>query len=433
MNEMARKKKVVIVGAATVQTLSWLKEALKTTLFDRVANLTLFAEASEQQVLKKIYTLGKVMLAERDLSIDFKMSTIANEALKDADFVLSMIGLKPSEKDIQVEKMMFENRLFSSTQYGLAAAFKSVDVIPKVYQLIDQINLYAEQAWLINLSEPSGLVGEAVARYGEIEKYIGVSTISLSFTSCLAETIHVKPRQLTPTMLGVSPMNFLIHLIYRNKDRLNEILQSNHPLEPLCPWDRTFLEALEAVPCENLKMVYDLDPLTKQFIQDYKDLRSPILKDQYLESLISDEDALKKHLNKNRLNLVHANSVKLLHSMMFDTRDFQVIQTVNNSHVDELEYGIAIEITARITKDGPIPFHISRMPLQVKGLLGHLKAHEQILLDALYLKDRTKFIGGLYFHPQMVKPEIIQQIVQTYEKAFGQIFREKKEENREII
>ena len=76
-----------------------------------------------------------------------------------------------------------------------------------------------------------------------------------------------------------------------------------------------------------------------------------------------------------------------------------MINTVNRGHIQGLPNETSIEITSRITNKGPIPVHIGELPLQIRGIVQHLKAYEELLCDAIYEKNLDKALLAYQVHP----------------------------------
>jgi len=89
----------------------------------------------------------------------------------------------------------------------------------------------------------------------------------------------------------------------------------------------------------------------------------------------------------------------IISSIYNDKKDFQVVNTVNEGYMTDLPNGCAVEITARITKHGPMPVFIGRLPNEIRGLVQSVKIFEQTLVDAIYERNLEKAKLALQIHP----------------------------------
>jgi 6-phospho-beta-glucosidase len=82
-----------------------------------------------------------------------------------------------------------------------------------------------------------------------------------------------------------------------------------------------------------------------------------------------------------------------------DKRDYHVLVVPNNRITTDLPQDGAIEVTCRVTKHGPVPVYIGTLPLEIKGLIQHLKTYEELLVDAIIERDLDKALFAMQNHP----------------------------------
>lgn len=418
MNQM---KKIVIIGGASPYIPQLIHKMIEYKLQDNINEIWLVDEEDNHDYLLSVYDFCNRIIKYHEIDIKLFASTEKLEALKDADYVISYMGLTADHHDLKDEKLLCENDIFSSDLYGMKSVFKAITIIPKLYDIIEQMNLVCDQAWLINLSQPMGIISEAVLRYAEIERYIGISNVPEGMNQCFAKALQVKQNQIITCAAGVSPLTYVTNVFQKQKDRLHDLLDIINQTEDFCFWSNTFLNDLGVFPSVDLKMLYYHEDEKQSFIKKCKKHESPF------KVQLDFEHKLFKMFQKNTIEEVmdaylsspldlYSNKVaKLLNALIKDKRDYQIINTINNGHIEDLEEGCAIEVTARITKDGPIPVHVSRLPLQIKGILQHQKVFEQLLADAIYLKDLDKVSLAIKSHPLMFNIREIDIIFQSYQ------------------
>ena len=61
---------------------------------------------------------------------------------------------------------------------------------------LEDIKKYCDGAWLINVSNPTGIISEAVFRYGEYERYIGISTMTNYLSKHFAKKLDAKEKDI---------------------------------------------------------------------------------------------------------------------------------------------------------------------------------------------------------------------------------------------
>ncbi len=417
---MDKKYKLVIVSGTAVYVPIFIQNLIEKSRNYQISEIWLFNDNQDQEKIKVIKNFAKHLLKQQRYEIKIYDTDNYKTALEHADFVYSLLGLENDHYDLAEEKILYEQNMLADDTYGLKSSFKALRIVPKIYQLIEQMNIYCEQAWLINLSQPMGLISEAVFRYAETDKYLGISNIPDDMNQCFAKALHTKKNQLIVCAAGLSPMSFVTNVFQNQKDKLNDLIKKINGHDNFCFWSNTFLDDLGLFPSVDLKKVYYYDDVHKQFMENYKNGKSVVQKDiQFQEALLKlydelDINTFTQYVANHHFIEYFKKAIDLISSMILDKRDYQVINTINYGHIMDIEEGAAIEVTARITKDGPMPVHISRLPNQVKGFLQHLKSFEQLLADAIYEKDLNKASLAIKSHPLMYNIRVIDKAFQTF-------------------
>ncbi|MFA7422535.1 MAG: hypothetical protein WCZ00_02250 [Acholeplasmataceae bacterium] len=417
---MDQQLKLVIVGGASVYVPLFIQNVISKSKEFKTSEIWLLDDEDKKDKMNIVEGFSNRLLKKHKLDTKVYATDDYKLALKDAQFVFSILGLEKDDHDLAEEKILYEHNMLADDLFGMKSSFKALRIVPKIYQLIEHMNEFCEQAWLINLSQPMGIISEAVFRYAETDKYLGISNIPSDMNQCFAKALGTKPNKLVVCAAGLSPMSFMTNVFQNQKDRLKELLDEVGSEENACFWSSTFLDDLGVFPSIDLKKVYFYEDVHQIFMDNYKNKHSVCqqdLRDQdKLMTVYQDQqnELCTKDMLEHKYMEDFKKAIDLISSIILDKRDYQVINTINNGHIMDIEEGAAIEVTARITKDGPMPVHISRLPNQVKGLLQHLKAFEQLLADAIYEKDLNKASLAIKSHPLMYNIREIDQAFHTF-------------------
>jgi len=333
------------------------------------------------------------------------------EALKDADFVTTQFRVGLLDARIKDERIPAKYNMLGQETNGAGGVFKALRTVPVIYDIIKDMKELCEHAWLINFTNPAGVVSEAVFRYCDFERYIGVCNVPINMTMHFADQLSVKPKDLVPIFGGLNHLSFVLNVFHRKKDRLPEIMEkmrenqmTMNNIDPLA-WSHQFVKELKCYPSPYLKYYYFYEEMFKKFMASYEkhETRAELVKDIETKLFKKYEDLELKEkpeeLSKRGGAYYSDVACSVISSIYNDKRDYQVVNTINNGHITDLPDGCAIEITCRITKDGPIPVHIGQLPVQIRGLVQSVKAYEELLADAIYEKNLDKALLALQIHP----------------------------------
>lgn len=410
---MSKEVKLVVIGGGSSYTPFLVQNLIERKDEFTVGELWLVDIKEQEQRLKIVYDFSQALINKSHENIKIFKSTNRKEALIDADFVLTQMNVGMQEQNLVDEKICYDHHMYASEVFGISSVFKALRTIPMIYEIIEEMNAVCEHAWMINLSQPMGLISEAVVRYAEFDKYIGISHIPLNMQTCFSNVLETKPNQLIIYAAGLSPITFMTNVFCNQKDRFKDLIKKIVKQEDICFWSKELLKDLEVFPSPDLKYVYKQKNILEGFIKNFDNHQTDTALNIKIETelyehykKLSMDTALA--LLKTRTGIEQSvKAVNLMSSMIQDKRDYQIVNTINNGHIADLPEGSAIEVSSRITKDGPMPIHVFRISNQVKGLLQHIKSFEELIADAIYEKDLNKVILALKVHPLMYDNEEI--------------------------
>ena len=410
---MKKGRIITVLGASSCYVAGLIDALITNKMHLEILELRLYDEQDQKEALNKIYQYAMHVIKKQNIDFKVTMHHLLEHALDQTDYIISYIGSTVTKSDLKDEKLLYKHKVLSSDLYGFKSMFKAIKIIPKLFEIIDYMNIYCEHAWFINLVQPMGLISEAIIRYAETDKYIGISHVEEDVNACFAQVLNVKEKQLIPFAIGISPMTFVTSIFKNQKDQMSKMC-SDFDHSQACYWPQEFISEASVFPSTDLKYIYYADDETNKFIKQYEKNQSMLnIKKQQEEKWYKQIKNLDEKINFNN-NDVQKKTVKLLKSLILDQRDYQIINTINNGKVEDFEDGCAIEVSARMTKDGPIPIRVSRLPLEIKGVLQHLKSFEQLFVDAIYLKDLNKMSLAMKMHPMGMNIRTIDHIFNEY-------------------
>ena len=129
---------------------------------------------------EKLEIVGKMAQRMWDASpydVKVHLTLDRREALKDADFVTTQFRVGLLNARIKDERIPFSYGILGQETNGAGGIFKAFRTIPVILDIVKDMKELCPNAWLINFTNPSGMVTEAVMRYGNWEKVIGLCNV----------------------------------------------------------------------------------------------------------------------------------------------------------------------------------------------------------------------------------------------------------------
>lgn len=131
---------------------------------------------------------------------------------------------------------------------------------PVVRNIAHTMEAVAPGATLINFSNPSGLVAQALLGEAPERRLIGLCNVPINMQAQAAQLLGVSPEALEYGFVGLNHLLYLNSVRQDGRERIGELLQ--RPLEqmqkniPDVPADMDFLRQIEALPCGYLNYFY---------------------------------------------------------------------------------------------------------------------------------------------------------------------------------
>ena len=172
-------------------------------------------------------------------------------ALDGATFVLTQIrvgGMRARREDEYLGKRW---GIVGQETTGVGGFAKALRTIPVLLEIAREMRERCPDAWLINFTNPSGLVTEALQRYAPATRTIGLCNIPINYTMRVARMFNAEPSAVGLKYLGLNHLSWLTGASVEGEDVWPQVLGSfvdelrarNNPEVP--PY---LVELMRAVP-----------------------------------------------------------------------------------------------------------------------------------------------------------------------------------------
>jgi 6-phospho-beta-glucosidase len=155
--------KLTIIGAGSTYTPELIEGII--ARFDHLPVTELVLMDINQRKLDIVGGLCKRMIEKAGLNTEIKLMLELKEALKHADFVLSQIRVGQLACRILDEKIPLKYGLIGQETTGIGGFFKALRTIPALLEITEYMELVCPDAWLINFSNPSGILAQSLQNY----------------------------------------------------------------------------------------------------------------------------------------------------------------------------------------------------------------------------------------------------------------------------
>ncbi|MGL5622712.1 MAG: 6-phospho-beta-glucosidase, partial [Cetobacterium sp.] len=178
---MDKRLKIVTIGGGSSYTPEIIEGFIKRYKELPVSELWLVDIEEGKEKLEIVGNLAKRMVEQAGLKgkFDIHLTLDRREALKDADFVTTQFRVGLLEARIRDERIPLRYGMIGQETNGAGGFTKALRTIPVILDICKDITELCPNAWLVNFTNPSGMVTEAVIKYYPNIKIAGLCNVPI--------------------------------------------------------------------------------------------------------------------------------------------------------------------------------------------------------------------------------------------------------------
>ena len=383
--------KIVVIGGGSSYTPEFVEGLINRYHELKVGELWLVDIEEGKEKLEIVGSLAKRMIEKAGLPIKVYLTLNRREALKDADFVTTQIRVGLLKARARDERIPLSHGFMGQETNGAGGLLKGLRTIPVILEIAEEMAELCRDAWLINFTNPAGMVTQALSLYSPHRKFIGLCNVPIGMERGLAALLGIEPERLRIDFAGLNHMVYGFNVWIDGENKTQEVIDKyiensssvNMKNITAMDWDGEFIKALGLIPCPYHRYYYKTKEMLQEELEKFKNNKTRaeevIETERELFELYKDPELKEKpkQLEKRGGAYYSLAACNLIASIYNDKGDLQVVNTFNNGILKDYPEDYIIEITSKITKDGPVPYgFIEELPIQIKGLVNQIKQFE---------------------------------------------------------
>lgn len=427
--------KIAVIGGGSSYTPELVEGLIKGYEEMPVSELWLVDIAEGQKKLEIVGSLAKRMVRKSGLPITVELTLDRRAAIQGADYVTTQMRVGQLEARKRDEHIPIKHDVIGQETTGPGGMFKALRTIPVILDICKDIEELAPDAWMLNFTNPAGMITEAVTKYSQV-KTVGLCNSPINFKKSLAEAYGTSEDQVLPEFVGINHLHWVTSALVNGKERMPELLagkgEYNAKNVPTLGWDPEFLQSLHAVPTYYLKYYY----MTNEMLKEEKEAlaqngtRAEVVRrvEKELFELYADENLQEKpkQLEQRGGAYYSEAAVELMKSLYLGRNDIQTLNVPNGGIYDFLPENASIEVNCVVTAAGPVPLKPMHVPETVKGLLHAVKTYESLAIEAAVSGDRGLALQALVHHPLIpsvtVAKVLLEELLEAHKPYLPKFF-----------
>ncbi|WP_371526232.1 6-phospho-beta-glucosidase [Streptomyces sp. NBC_01283] len=376
-------------------------------------------------------------------------TTDLDEALRGADFVFSAIRVGGLEGRAADERVALAEGVLGQETVGAGGIAYGLRTVPVAVDIARRVRQLAPDAWVINFTNPAGLVTEAMSRHIG-DRVIGICDSPVGLGRRVARILGGNPDEAFIDYVGLNHLGWLRGLRIAGRDELPRLLGDAQLLgsfEEGRLFGAEWLQSLGAIPNEYLHYYYFNREAVRAY-QEAEQTRGAFLRGQqarFYEQLSRDAEvssALKAwdatraereatYMAENReaagVGEREAEDLEsggyekvalaLMRAIARDERTTLILNVRNRTTLSALDADAVIEVPCSVDANGAHPMAVDPLPGHATGLVCAVKAVEREILSAAESGSRATAVKAFALHPLVDSVEVARRLVEGYREV----------------
>lgn len=344
------------------------------------------------------------MLKKAEMDTEVIMTDELEAALEGADFVVTQIRVGMLKARYLDEVIPLKYGFIGQETTGIGGFFKALRTIPVMKEITSAIERICPNAWLINFTNPSGIVSEYIQNYTNV-KSIGLCNVPINMIDDVKAAVG---EDAEITYLGLNHLSWITSVIKDGKQVLNDLFDDDFAPTVMANihddgFDVDCVKAAGGFPSSYLQYYYSRNAKLEHLKSGDKPRALVCMEiEEDLLKLYSDESIVTKPalLDQRGGHKYSLAAVSLINSIANDKNEVHVVNIRNNGTLDFMADDDVVEIAAVVGKDGCKPVPIEHFENRhITGLMRVVKEYEKLTVEAAVNGDDSAAMNALMVHP----------------------------------
>lgn len=436
--------KIVTIGGGSSYTPELMEGFIKRYHELPIKEIWLVDIEEGKEKLNIIGELTKRMWEATPYDVQIHVTLNRKEALKNADFVTTQFRVGLLDARIKDERIPSLHGMIGQETNGAGGIFKALRTIPVMKEIVEDMKVECPSAWLINFTNPSGIITEAIIKHFHWEKCIGLCNVPTIAIMSEPKVLNKEQANVTTQFAGLNHFHWhKVHDEFGNEitnELINHINDKNGGTPKNIHQEEFSLNLLHhtnLLPCGYHRYYYMHEEMLKHSLEEFhKDgTRAEQMKkvEKELFEIYQNPELHEKpeQLSKRGGAYYSDAACECISAIYNNKQQTMVVSTENKGALPCLADDSIIEITSLITSSGAIPLAWGNMPPLQKGYIQLMKAMEECVIHASLNGDYESILEAFLLNPLIHNGKeanvVLHELMVAHEKHLPQ-FHDKIQE-----
>lgn len=392
---------VTIAGGGATHTPGIIQAMLESSEKFPVSEIRLYDIDSQRN--DDMYVIIQGMIQEFKKNVKLIQTTDPKDGFKNVDYVFSQIRVGNMEMREQDEKVPLKYGLVGQETCGVGGFSYGLRSISGLLEIVEYVQKYSPDAWILNYTNPESLIAEAVRRKFPDAKILNACDMTISIEETICRNYDYDRHNWIPQYYGLNHFGWYTSIYDKalERDVMPEIIEKlkKKPMKiaSFNAKDPSWQDAWNMLT-ENLRLFPEYLPNNYLEYYLFSDLvvaatdKGRTRANQILEGRVKETRELAesiRHGNEAHFDFdfgEHGNYiVDMAASILNDSHERFMLIVPNEGSIPNLRSDAVVEVPAYVGKTGAESIAMKK-PINDfhKGLMEAQDAAEKLLVDAFF-------------------------------------------------
>ncbi|MGQ9793785.1 MAG: 6-phospho-beta-glucosidase [Anaerolineae bacterium] len=330
-------------------------------------------------------------------------------AIEGARFIDVQIRVGGNAQRVLDEQIPLKYGLVGQETTGAGGMMKALRTIPVMLDIALEVERYNPEAWIINYTNPTGLVTEAVTKYTRA-KIAGLCSGGLFPQWCVAEALNVPAERVRYDYVGLNHLSFAFNISVDGQRISDEefarvaAVAAKHSIIEV-----ELMHLLRMIPSPYLQYYYHTTRKVAQLKsrphtrgEEVQALEREVFAAYADETCHIKPAALEKRGGGGYSEV----AVRIMRALHTNQEQWVIVNIPNQGAVPGLPDEAVVEIPCLVNATGIYALHVPQLPRAVWGLIAAVKNYEQLVVEAAVNGSRQAALLAMLAHPLIREYEL---------------------------
>ena len=356
-------------------------------------------DAERQEVIAKACD---IIIKEKAPDINFVYTTDPETAFTDVDFVMAHIRVGKYAMREKDEKIPLKHGVLGQETCGPGGIAYGMRSIGGVIELVDYMEKYSPNAWMLNYSNPAAIVAEATRRLRPNSKILNICDMPIGIELRMAEMLGLKSRKdMVIRYFGLNHFGWWTDIRDKEGNDLMPALKEkvakvgyNVPIEgenTEASWNDTFTKAKDvfAIDPTTLPNTYLKYYLFPDYVVEHSDPNHTRANEvmEGREKFVFGECKAIAEKGTAKDSKLHVDDhasyiVDLARAIAYNTKERMLLIVENDGALSNFDPTAMVEVPCLVGSNGPEKIVQGKIPQFQKGLMEQQVSVEKLTVEA---------------------------------------------------